>query len=238
MLFRSTAGTYTTEVKSVGIWWRVVITLTNNGTEITSNATIYPAVGSVLGTASSTATGSIIIDAAQLELNSSFATSFIETIAAEVTRNKTELTHSSSGIPINDYSGLLKFTPYAISQGTVFLLASYVDASNYTAILHNGTNLIARKRILGVNYDATIALTYVANTTYSIGWRFDSATGIDIFLDGTKGTNHTNVTDCQIGSTYQVGADGNGANHANGSYKKDAIYPKSLPDTELIRLAA
>jgi len=93
-------------------------------------------------------------------------------------------------------------------SGTVALWGTYVDADNYTAMLHDGTNLIMRKRIAATSYDATIAMAFVSGTRYRVNGDW-GATGVHVALDGVQGTPHANTTDAQIAATMQVGADGN-----------------------------
>ena len=105
-----------------------------------------------------------------------------------------------------------------------FFGGTYVDANNYTAILHNGTNLIARKRIGGTNHDATIACTYEALAMRRIAATFSSTAGIQIYDQGVAGTLDATTTTCQIGSTMEVGSDGNAANQANSAIANFKIY--------------
>lgn len=79
----------TQEVRDAGDWWEVIVSITNNGTgNTTMRVYLWPAISETLGgSVSGSATGSIVYDFGQVELNSSFATSPIETGASAVTRN-------------------------------------------------------------------------------------------------------------------------------------------------------
>ncbi len=48
-------------VQTAGDWWKVTFTHTDTGTNTTAALQVYPAAGTVIGTTSSTATGSIIV---------------------------------------------------------------------------------------------------------------------------------------------------------------------------------
>ena len=124
----------------------------------------------------------------------------------------------------------------AASMGTVFLFGTYVDASNYTAILHDGTNVIARKRIAGVSTDATKALAYAANTKYRIVARFDGTNGIDVWVAGSKGTGDATTTASEIGTNFQIGADGNSANQAFGAIRNFITMQVGLTDAQAASL--
>lgn len=131
-------------------------------------------------------------------------------------------------------SGTMQITPAtALGSTVVFHFSSFVDANNYTAVLSDGTNLIARKRIGGTSHDATIAWTRTVGTVAKIGWRFDTVNGSDIFLNGAKGTNDATTSAAQIGAAFQIGADGNGANQDYCEHRFFNVYPSALPTSRL-----
>ncbi len=136
----------------------------------------------------------------------------------------------SAGNLASTNSGTMNITPVvALGSAVVFHLGTYVDASNYTAVLSDGTNLIARKRIAGANHDATIAWIRTAGIVAKVGWRFDTVNGSDIWLNGTKGTNDATLTAAQIGTNFQVGSDGNGASQDYSEHRLLNVYPVALP---------
>lgn len=209
-------------------WYRVTVT----GTVTTGDTTIYPVA--VLNQTSTGVSNTYVgtsksahLWGAQTELGM-VATSYIPTTTVAVTRSvDADQYVSASNLATTSTIALDWFPEGAASMGTVFLFGTYVDASNYTAILHDGTNIIARKRIAGANHDATKALSYAANTKYRIVARFNTTDGIDIWVAGVKGTNDATTTAAQVGTNFQVGADGNGANQAQGSVRNFAIYPNT-----------
>jgi hypothetical protein len=144
----------------------------------------------------------------------------------------------SGNIQANNTTIFLEWTPESAAQGVIFLWGSYVDASNYTAILHDGANIIFRKRISGVNTDATKALAYVADTVYKIAATASSASGQQIYVDGTAGTGHANTTDMQLGTDFEVGTDGNGANGADGQNRFHQIFNSELTQAQIAQLPA
>ncbi len=184
------------------------------------------------GSRNATVTGSAVFYGAQVELGSA-ATSYIPTTTTAVARNTDVESVPTSG-NITAAAGwiALSYTPDHAPSGTVFLWGTYVDASNYTAILHDATNLIFRKRIAGSNYDATIANAFVSGTTYKMAASW-GASGTGIALNGTLGTPHANTTAAQIAATMQTGADGNGANQPGMSFKNEYIGQRQLSDSEL-----
>lgn len=219
-------------------WWRISIASANNTTGNTS-LTLYiqPARGTVIGTTSNAATGTIVIDQAQVELNVSFPSSPIPTTTGSVTRNADNNTRPTAGIwNTNNMSGVMQWTPLRASMGTVYLSGLYVDANNSFGIFHDGTNITVRKRIGGTNYDATYALAYTAGTTYKIGWRISSTSGVDVFVNGVKGTNHANTTAISsIPTNFAIGQDGNSASYGFASFKNRKIWKRALPDARMIQ---
>ncbi len=137
----------------------------------------------------------------QIEVGT-FSSSNIPTTTTAVTRNADfESGVAAGNVGVVAGTIFMEWTPDAAAQGTIFLWGSFVDASNYTAILHDGTNMIFRKRIGGSNNDATKALAYVAGTTYKIAGTYDGS-GIQVYVDGVAGTADSNATDPQFGTDF------------------------------------
>lgn len=171
----------------------------------------------------------------QLEA-SSFCTSYIATTTASVTRNADILAYAVSGnLNTSDGAISLTFTPNHNAVGTIFLWGTYVNASNYTALLNDATNMIFRKRISGVNYDATISNGFVKDTTYKVACSW-SRLGTYIAIDGIAGTANTNATTPQMGSTFQIGADGNSLQQPTAGIDNFKTYKNSLSIYELINV--
>ena len=151
----------------------------------------------------------------------SYATSAIPlTSAAAVTRNADVYNYPiTNNLPTNNVQIQLEWTPLQESMGTVYLWGSYVDANNSTSILHDGTNIIFRKRISGTNYDSTKALTYTAGTTYTVKATASDSAGIMIAVGGVDGTGHANTTAMQLGPAFGVGTNGNGGGQASSAIR-------------------
>ena len=227
------AGTTSTiQATAIANVYRVSIT----GTMAAGAGNLYISLNST-DTASlenHTAAGTETVGAwgAQVELGSA-ATSYIPTTTVAVARNAdVESVPTSGNITASAGWIAITYTPTHAPSGTVFIWGTYVDASNYTAILHDATNLIFRKRISGVNYDATIANSFVSGTTYKVAATWGTS-GTGIALNGTLGTGHANTTAAQIGSTMQTGADGNSANQPGMSLGNERIGQRQLSSSEL-----
>ena len=183
------------------------------------------------------AQGSHVFCDADLTLGS-FATPAIPTTTVAVARNKDEFSETTSGAILAAGGTIsLTYIPYHSPVGTIALWGTYVDASNYTAILHDATNLIFRKRIAGVNYDATIANAFTSGTTYKMAASW-GAGGSTIYLNGVAGTPHANTTAAQIAATMQFGADGNSLQQPGAAVIKNYIWQRQLSGSEQAAVTA
>lgn len=185
------------------------------------------------GVIDTAAQGSAVFYGAQVELGS-VATIYIPTTTLAVTRAKDlDSTPTSGNITAAAGTLALTFTPThaPIAATTIALWGTYVDASNYTAILHDGTNLIFRQRIGGVNTDATKALNFASGTSYKIcaSW---GAGGQTLYVAGVAGTPHANTTAAQIAATMQFGADGNSLQQPGCAIKDAFTWLRQLSGSE------
>jgi len=209
-------------------WYRVSATAKANTNSFTGITLFEDSTGN--------GTDAVYIWGAQLEVGS-FPTAYIPTTTTAVTRNAGIESYPVTGnLAANNGTVRIDWTPDQLAMGTVFIWASYVDASNYTAILHDGTNVVFRKRISGTNNDATKALTYVAGTTYTLVGTYSDSVDSEIYVDGVQGTGHANNVDIQIGSSQQVGADGNGANQSYSSQRLLKVFDVTKSAAEVALL--
>lgn len=202
-------------------------TITGAGAAVPGTPNVFTVT--VAGTVTVTVSGAVTFF--QLE-NGAFPSSRIDNSGAagtSVTRNAEIDSLSTAGNIVAAQGSLyMEITPQHAPSGTVSFWGTYVDASNYTVLLHDGTNLIFRKRIAATNYDATIAWAFVSGTTAKIAASW-GALGSTIYLDGVAGTPHANTTAAQIAATMQVGADGNSLQQPFANLKNDRVWLTQLP---------
>jgi hypothetical protein len=92
----ASTGTVDSDVRDTGAgWWEVLLSVANDGAQTTANVYIYPAAGSVFGTNSAAATGSITLHSAELHLSTTIAAvrgmpPLLATSGATVTVNATD----------------------------------------------------------------------------------------------------------------------------------------------------
>lgn len=172
---------------------------------------------------------------AQIEVGA-FPSSYIPTTTASVTRNSDSLYyHSVSNVVSFQGTVVVEFVSNTSTAFTGFIWATQSDTDNFIALLFDGTNLIARKCISGVNYDATIPFVYTTGTRYkaALSW---GKVGVSVALDGVIGTANTNNTQPNIGTNHYIGSDGAGANQAFSFIKRTRYFKKQLTYRQLKEL--
>lgn len=222
----SEAVTYGTAVKLTDFWQKITCSYALPTINRTAN----------IGVVSNENNSTIYVSYIQAEASSSDS-SYIPTTTVAATRNAEIIAYPvASNINTKKGSLYLEFIANHAASETVFMFGSYVDDDNYTAILHDATNLIFRKRIAAINYDATIALYYVRGNQYKIAATWNSLTGTKIYLSGVAGIGSEDTSALQLGETFQLGSNGNSQQHLFGEVRNFKIWNSVLTDTQLISL--
>jgi hypothetical protein len=103
-------------IEDHGTYWRAWVPGANNSSgNTTARIYLWPARGTVLGTGTATATGTAVFDAAQVELNTKYPTSFIPTAGSEVSRT-TEAGGLTWTLPTGIFTGTKPFTVIALAS--------------------------------------------------------------------------------------------------------------------------
>ena len=178
------------EVNDRGLWWEVLFSVTNNSTNSSMNVDIKPAAGSVLGTESAAATGSIIVGNAELHLN--------KTIAA--VRGSAPIITAASTVTTTAISMSYDIANHSDEKGAYYCEATQFDVSaTYTVGLVGvgASGRIISETYAGVmtSYDGTGGVTTlgsgtaVAGTSYKYGVAYSTADSAKIgYKDGTAGS--------------------------------------------------
>jgi hypothetical protein len=194
----SVTGSPIVAVVSVGAYWRVCITCTNNNTGNTScTARICPAfndslslTGDAATTAKNSITGSIVVWGAQLE-QGAFPTSYIPTTTAAVTRSA----DSAVVTPISSFYNQSEGTLFAeasrthVAKVVSFLVMLKSDESPVASFLglESGVASPAQQRFQVSGGTGTALLNFadgVANTVY----RMAGAYALNDFIGAQNGT--------------------------------------------------
>lgn len=185
---------------------------------------------------------SAIVHHAQFEANTTFPSPPIVTTTSTVTRAATNLSLPTAGnIRSNDFGVDMWVIPGGSGQ-TTQPFATYTDANNETSIAFAAGTVSARKRLAGVNNDATATYTHAAATPVRVQVYFSSGSGVGVRVRQTGGNwtawaTNANVTAASIATALQVGGANNG-NHFAGNYPATRFVLHSDPKAELERLAA
>jgi hypothetical protein len=237
----ATAGTFSgasVAVTNAGNgWWRVALTYTTDtATSLTVRS--FPYVGNVALTGDGTS--GLLVYGAQLEAGA-FATSYIPTVASQVTR--------SADVAVMTGTNFSSW--YNATEGTLYGQADWLGPSSfdYFFSLNNGTgsNLIS----LGVTStavtrfivsDAGVTQASIAGPAGSANNVFKVAGGYQVnnfaaATNGTLGTVDTSGTVPSVDQASLTSSQGT-TNLFNGHIRQLAYYPRRLANSELQAITA
>ena len=214
-------GTPGSSCVDIGGWWALTISSANNNPGNTDMlAQIYPAGGTVLGTLSAVATGSIIVDQADVRLDKSFVDSPIITSGSSVVRDDTELTDLTAGVISNDsMAGSITCVINGEGQTNNFLWTSVFDAANRLLLVTGPTNTFFYK-VVGNSFTEVAAslFTYTSGVPFTVDFSHDTVDSTRIRAYNVGDTKEAwkvdvgaNLDPAVIGSTHEIGA-----NHGAG----------------------
>jgi hypothetical protein len=227
-------------VQNAGAYWRLTTTVTNNTTGNTTLAlAVYPATAAYnSGTDSAAATGSAIIYGAQLEAGS-FPTSYIPTVASQVTRSADICTISApmfapwyrqsegtfvvdvgrfSSVNTTGFATFVAATDNPISNDWIYIIGDgNVTVGNYTNSGVAQANLSAASPITS---GGKAAFAYALND-------FASSVSGGAVLTDTSGTLSTDITILRVGSFAA------NPNFLNGHIRRITYYPFRASNNQL-----
>jgi hypothetical protein len=204
----------TVSVESNGDYWRICMSFTALNTT-TYRFYMFPTVCDTTPSKNwdVTVQGSNVLEKAQVEAGNQYCTSYFDNAGAAGARSADDLQYPVAGnLLVNDMSGYVEFTPLNDSDvsGNGGIWGSRTDGSNFTDLLMFSSHLYFRKKIAGTTYQASIAWPggkANGGQRYKIGFRLSSTDGIDVWLDGVKGTNDSNTTNAILDTNFGVGGD-------------------------------
>lgn len=224
-------------------WWKVTHTLTNNSTGNTSlSVSIYPAARLVAGGGDTgTATGSSTIWGAQIE-NASFASSYIPTTSASVTRAGDILTYPTAGNikVLSDYSFFLESQLKGSASGTHQTgLASNITAAPLVRFvgISNDLQFYSDSGPAGAATISNASLSMAAKQASVIryaGWK--NAINAKVFAGGFSNQYVLNAQTAEI-STLYIGST-SGGNSAFATIRNVRLWKRALSDTQLTKMTS
>lgn len=184
-----------------------------------------PTVNSTLDINNATSPSQMFIAGASM-IQRRFATSHIYTAATTVPRTADSGFTYPNYIPANNFTIAVTVTfPQPNMDGGLYLFGSELDANNGVYLLSSGTQIVFRKRLAGVNYDATFNLSPAPLTRYKIVAEHKNS-GMSVYVNGVKGTDNSNGNDAKWGQTFTIGQKGDGTGHSF-CYHRDFMSWKS-----------
>jgi hypothetical protein len=210
-------------------WWRVQLTAT---TVNTVSLTIYIMPADASGNLSYTGDGTsgIYLWGAQLE-QAGFASSYIPTTSASVTRTADNLTYLTNG---NISSAVGSAYADITSATTTGAQASIIDGyagSGGIPIGISTTGSVFLYDSVGGRFAGSVTRPITANKRFASVW---SVTTSSIFVDGAQlGTDQSFSGSLGISSSMGIGVRPNGLTPLFGAIKNVRIWKKALSDTEL-----
>jgi hypothetical protein len=234
----SSAGTGTgvsfSVVRQGNGWWRVTLTATQStGSSVPFR--FYPLTNSS-NTAGPTeaSTASCFIWGAQLEAGS-FATSYIPTVASQVTRSPdaASMTGTNFSSWYNNAEGTLYAESASPLSGSSGFSRAFIISDNSVSNFISAGTATSQVRTAGV-FQADLGTTQVANTFYKVAVGVKT-NDVAVSYNGAAVQTDTSVVLPRVNQA-QIG--GLETNLGNGVIRKVAYYPRRLSNEELREMTA
>lgn len=221
-------------------WYRIAITKTANNTVTNAYAYILNDAGSVSYTGDNVS--GVLLYGAQLE-ETDFATSYIPTTTATVTRNAETASGSGSTALINSQEGVLYMEASALFDDTTsqrVISVSDGTASNQIILGYDAFS----NRIIASLFDGgleNVKLSYVITDVTALNkiafkW---AETDFALWINGTEvATNSTSSVDAANTYNELQLAEGDGTNDFIGRIRELKVFTTALTDAELTTLTS
>lgn len=232
---------YTASITSVGSgWYRCAITFTGTAASYAMYNYVYPATG--VASFSGNGTSGIYLWGAQLEAGA-FATSYIPTAAAQVTRaaDIASMTGTNLSSWFNATEGTLfaEATPSQApaTEGIVRFMAAFYDGLSYTNALRyerTAGNFRVVQTVAGVSN--TFGASWATGTLGKTVGAYAASNSAGAFNGGTAGAISGSVP---TGITeFGIGGNNGGSNSWCGHIRRISYYRRRLSNAELQALTA
>ena len=230
-------GTGSAGVIDLGEWWMLWLSLESLSANTSIEFHVYPARGTVIGTANTAATGSIVCDRAGLSLNEKVPLPIITTTTSAVTRTDDEPTDPYHGLS-SQGTFVVDFMIPVLTGSTQRVATIQADGSNWVQVrVTSGGDIQFRSQGQGVgNGDNTVvAATAGVLHRIAVSWHPNG----DAYgnVDGTDADSDTGWT-LPIGlDTIGLAIDGSGNNPASLFVKRIRYSTRTYDAAGVARLA-
>jgi hypothetical protein len=231
---RVSVGSGTSGVIDAGDWWRLWVSLPNNGTGNTSaEVRIFPALGNTLGASDTSATGTIVADMAQLELTKSYPGSPIPTTTVAVTRNADALSYpeptgfDTAGVVVLDVTPNYQDTSDPLEFAA---FSAYLNNTNYNRLVCSTAGARTGRLEQGLRSTSGGAISeqmtgddFVTATESRIGGVWN-ATDYGPAAFGVAATREASIDPLATGTTLHIGSTNGTEDHIEGHIHSVLIY--------------
>ena len=232
----SVIGATSTKVEDYGDWWRFSLTATDNGSNTTLEIAYYGTL-STNGTTATLGAGSVrTVWGFQVEIGASYATSYIPTLGAAVTRGADAASKTGISSLIGQTEGTLfaEVGEFPKEFNGRVLCISDGTTSNYVIILKNGlidnfNVLVLNGGVVQVSFNGTGSLSN--NSKIAVGYANNDCA---IYVNGNQVHTDTSASVPTCSNVY-VGQRENGSATfiAGGSVAQALLFKTRLTNQEL-----
>ena len=229
-------------VVDYGTYWRLEATATDSESNTQVEMSVYTTLSTNGTTVSPGASSIRTIWGMQLELNSSYATSYIPTSGSAVTRVADVCTNGGNDQVINSTEGVLYAEIAALvtsGENRVITISdgSYNNSSRIQ--LYTNTNEIEMRTVVGGAVQALerVAISNTLNFN-KIAYKY-KANDFQLYVNGSKLRFDTSGSVSAAGTYNAINFDdGNGSAIFYGKARDIRVYNEALTDAELIALTS
>jgi hypothetical protein len=232
------SGVTASVLGQVNGFWRISLTATIANT----NVYFYIGTANANGTSTITKNGTdgILVWGAQVELGS-YATSYIPTTSAAVTRNADEIYKTGISSLINSTEGVLFIETKGLFDAPP--ISTYIQLSkngesgfDNSLVLQHRNNGYLRVYVNGsatTNLNFNIDIDFTQNHKIAVLYKLN---GYKLFIDGVAQSLFGTPTQTVFSGLDNLSFDLRGSNSWNAKIKNLIVFPSALSDTELTEL--
>jgi len=208
-----------------GKWERLVASFTSSTTGSIQLRLVH--------TNSSPNLNSVYFDAVQVE-KGAFATSYIPTMTAAVTRNADKVTIPTTNW--NPAAGTILGVEYKTTNASYLLLNSGTTSNKNILVMYNESATTCTNWFYGA--DATLAVASktcpAANSGYMTFGTTWSSDGLLVYINGSPGTLTATDTNDGLNAVSYIGSNSSGGASMNGPVQRMVIYSSSLSSSDVM----